>query len=564
MMQWLNATRATYIGNATAVRDYRTQLRGSKAFWLWGAYLVVLIGVCALAYNQFADQGEQSISQLQQQLTTFYHTVIGMLAGIIVLVAPGLTASAITGERQRRSLDLIFSAPVRPRYLLVGKMIAGLRYLVMLLILALPVVSVCVVMGGATWSDVIGSFINLLACGIVMLAIGLLMSSIIPTNIGAILGSYAAIGIYMILTGMMTVTTTLSSMGSMGGGRTLNVIWFGNIFPFTASYTAPTFTKIGDFEMPNWAIALFYSLLVSKVLLAGAGSALSPYGSAETKSLRVHGLIAAAAVMFLIAGPVAGGLAGSVTSRLTGLASGGTSAANLAAFLGYATCATFFVWPHMMCHSRESERKFWNDGLFSFRGAFRGTPSGSLPYMIMMIVAFGAALWAGAVYFAGSASASGLIPPPPTAASPAMSGMGTPAPVAVATPPSLVGSALAEPILTMLVWCIGFVTLWWGIGRYTSAAAGNLKGARLGLISAIVVLIAIPTPIFSVIAASNWNYSGSSSDPIWKLHLMYPLFSSNGMEQQAFYGIACGVIGFVIALLGETKYRQSNPVTQDV
>jgi hypothetical protein len=115
----------------------------------------------------------------------------------------------------------------------------------------------------------------------------------------------------------------------------------------------------------------------------------------------------------------------------------------------------------------------------------------------------------------------------------------------------------------MALWCMGFVTLWWGIARFTSATAGNLKGARLGLVSAMVVLVAIPTPIISVIAASNWRYSGGD-DPIWQLHIMYPLFSRAAQDLQGFYGLACGVVGFILAYLGEKKYRSKNPVTENV
>lgn len=574
MMQWISATRATYIGNATAIRDYRTQLRGTKAFWLWGAYLALLIAICGLAYNQFADQGSQSISRLQEQLTTFYHTIIGMLGGVVILVAPGLTAASITTERQRRSLDLIFSAPVRPRYLLVGKMIAGMRYLLMLLILALPVVSVCVVMGGATWTDVLGSFINLMNAGIVMLAIGLLMSSIVPTNIGAILASYAVIAIYTIFTTGLGAATSIGRIVGMGGSNSYEAPWYGNIVPFAASVSAPTFTKVGDFELPNWVIGLLYSLLVCKVLLAGAGSALSPFGSSETKSLRVHGLLAAFAVMFLIAGPVAGGLAASITTSLVGAGvSGSRGSEAVAAFLGVATVSTFFLWPHLMCHSREGERKFWNDGLLSIKGAFRGTPSGSWVYSMLLIVMFAAGLYAGVSYFANSSFVTSMIASaapsavamPPSPGGPGMAPVPmTPTPSSAFVGPTSIMSDLGVPFLTMLLWCMGFVTLWWGIARYTSATAGNLKGARLGLVSAMVVLVAIPTPIFSVIAASNWNYGGAGTDPIWKLHIMYPMFSQNAQDSQGFYGLGCAVVGFILAFLGEKKYRAKYPVTENV
>jgi hypothetical protein len=584
MMQWIQATRATYIGNATAVRDFRAQLRGNKALWLWGSYLAFLIIICSIAYNQFADQGSQSISNLQRQLTYFYHTIIGLLAGVVVLVTPGLTAAAITTEKQRRSIDLVFSAPVSPRYFLVGKMIAGLRYLIMLLILALPVVSVCVVMGGATWGDVLGSFINLVDTGIIMLAIGLLMSSIIPTTIGAILASYAAITAYLFMCGGLAMTAFPRIFGSgVGTGHSFEAPWYVDIFPFTASLTSPTFTTIGRFEVPNFLIYLVYALLLSKLLLAGAGSALSPYGSAETKSLRIHGLVASAAIAFLLSSPIASGAASAFTSAVAGgpgAAGGSIGIDAIARFLGAVTCATFFLWPHLLCHGRDSERKFMNDGLFSLRAAFRGTPAGSLPYLIMLVGAISVGLYAGVSSAGVSFSATPTpamaqavpgekpIPIAGPGAGPASPGSPAPSPTSAYPPPAAKTPPppSISPFYTMAIWCVGFLTFWWGVGRFTSSRAGNLKAARLGLISVAVLLVAIPTPFFAIISSSHWDYGAGSpgTDPIWHLHILYPLFAENPWNDQALYGMGCAVVGVLLALYSEKAYRSKYPVIKDV
>jgi len=528
VLRWLGATKSTYIGNATAVRDFRTQLRGTKAFWLWGAYLGFLILICGFAYNQFADQGSQSISVLQSRLTEFYHVVMAILSGMIVLVGPGLTASAITMERQRRSLDLVFSAPVRPKYILVGKMIAGMRYLLMLLVLALPVVSVCVVMGGATWGDVLGAFMNLLNAGLIMLAIGLLMSSIVGSNIGAILGAYTIIGMYCAMTGIFAVETFAHTGGPPGSSTgNLAAPWYGNLLPFTASMTAPTFTVVRDIEVPNWVFGSAYSLLVCKVLLAGAGSALSAFDSVETKVMRLHGIIAMGAISFLLGAPI--------VARAAMNASAPGPIISIA--VGVAMTATFFLWPNIMCYGNDVERKFWHDGVFSPRKMLTASPSGALPYLFTLVIVSAAGLLVGIPIFGKGLAFVGR--------------------------PALDISEVAPAIAVGLAWAIGFVTFWWGVARYTSATAGSLRGARLGLISVLVVLLAIPTPVFSVIEATRWD-SGPGPDPIWRGYMLFPLFGSEGAAMQGVYGLICGVLGVILAYISEKKFQNSKAVTKHV
>jgi ABC-type transport system involved in multi-copper enzyme maturation permease subunit len=531
VLRWLGATKSTYFGNATAVRDFRTQLRGTKAFWLWGAYLGFLILICGFAYNQFADQGAQSISVLQSRLTEFYHVVMGILSGMIVLVGPGLTASAITMERQRRSLDLVFSAPVRPKYILVGKMIAGMRYLLMLLVLALPVVSVCVVMGGATWGDVIGAFMNLLNAGLIMLAIGLLMSSLVGSNIGAILGAYTIIGMYCALTAIFTVETFSHTGGPPGfGSGNLAAPWYGNLLPFTASLTAPTFTVIRDVEVPNWVFGSIYSLLVCKVLLAGAGSALSPFNSTETKVMRLHGLIAMAAIIFLLGAPVVARVALEQPNPGT--------AVSIA--VGVAAASTFFLWPNIMCYGNDVERKFWHDGIFKPSRMLTASPAGALPYLMTLVIISALAMLVGVVFFSKIIAGSGG-----------------------SRPGGLTYDEVFKPIGVGFVWALGFVTFWWGVARYTSASAGSLRGARLGLISVLVVLLALPTPVFSVIEATKWSAS-PGTDPIWRGYMLFPLFGSEGAPMQGVYGLVCGVLGVILAYISEKKFQNSKAVTKHV
>lgn len=510
MIDFVRRSVATYIGNAAAVRDFRSQLRGNKPVLIWGLYLGLLVVLCMVAYSEFVSQGSASISQLQGQLNQFYLTVMSMLGAVITLAAPALTASAITVERQRRSLDLVFSSPVTPRYLLVGKLIAGFRYLVMLLVLALPVTAVCVVLGGATWTDVLGAFLVLMGNGILLMAIGLLISSVSATTMSAIVGSYLAALSYVFFGSFFSLALIPRTFG-MGGG-TNEASWTVTISPFTAAMAAPTFTTIKGVEVPNWALGLVFALAMSRLLLAGAGSSLSPFGSPETKTLRVQGWIVAFLLFLLVGlplgtsmGPFVG--AGSPPQGyFVGLA------------LGIGTVAMFFLLPHLVCYSRDADQKYRPDGLFSIRRMLIGTPSGALPYLWTLALAAAGGLAVGVYWGSGR------------------------------WPDWLAWS--------MVLWSIGYVTLWWGLGRLVSSMKLGLRGARAGLMALMVLFIAIPVPIITMLMMST--RSPEAWETMWRFYILYPLTTS-GIEVAWIYAIVSAVCGILFALLGEANLRRTEP-----
>ena len=68
--------------------------------------------------------------------------------GLICLLAPALTADLISGERERQTLDLLLVTPLSRRQIVIGKLVAALGSLLLLIVLALPIQALAVLIGG--------------------------------------------------------------------------------------------------------------------------------------------------------------------------------------------------------------------------------------------------------------------------------------------------------------------------------------------------------------------------------------------------------------------------------
>lgn len=495
-LNWFRENKAVYVGNAATTRDFRSQLRGNKPVLMWTAYLGLLILVMGLAYADIVQRNEGSVASIQRQLSDFYMTVTALLGGLIALVTPSLTATTVVVERQRKSLDLVFSSPVSLKYYLVGKMLSSLRYTWMLLVLALPITAVCVVMGGATWTDVIGAYILLTGASLVFTAIGLLMSILAPTVVSAVLSTYFAIIVYCIV--LSSWGGLLSAAASFMGRSSLEQSWIVGLSPFLPGQAAPTFTTIHGAHVPNWALALLYSVLMCKLIVLGAASAMSPYGSAEMKSLRIHILVYLA--LFGAA------LAASIRTSIPGSGSTWDAVPIIAAWV---TVAAASAMPTVGCYAHDADRRNRPDGWFNIRRVLIGTPSGGLPFALLLPLAFygGAAV---ALWF----TTGGL-------------------------PDAKLGASL--------IWSLAYMCLWWGMSRFLAGFDKSLRVARTWVVAMFIVVLILPLPVIAALNAS-WA-AGSPSDPTaWPLYILYPIAQGKAdVTNLVLYAIGMTAVGFGLA-----------------
>lgn len=526
---WARETIGVYFRNATAVRDYRVQLRGSRAVVLWAVYLTVLIGFGMITYYDAAARQRMSIVDAQASLQTFYERIMYLLATAVIMIAPALTATAIVSERQRKSLDLVFSAPVSPKYYLVGKMISSYRYVWMLLVLSLPVTAACVVLGGASWSEVLTSYALMSLQGLVYTSIALLFSTLAQRPVGAIIWSYIGVAAYVIA---VSIVATMSSVGSwIGMGRqTLEMPFVVTLAPYSPFRIVASYTVLFDYHVPNWLISAMFVLLFTKIMLVGAASVLSPYGSAETKSLRIHGLV----YSFLLSLGISAAMGSSLffsAAMVRGMSGSGAPMADYEMtyarqFVSMLTGLVILL-PFISCYGTDLEKKFWPDGLFRIRRTLMATPAGGLPYLISLGLAVAAGISFYAVWH-----------------------------------PEILGVRS----LGYLYYGLALLFFCWSFGRLTSAMNNGLRYARTLQFTILVLVLWLPPPFLAIADPTGFASSPRAmgitpgdfepariGPSLWDFYILRPLYSTDDKTLLALlFGTVLIVVGLFITRWSES------------
>jgi ABC-type transport system involved in multi-copper enzyme maturation permease subunit len=141
-------------------------------------YACLLAGVLFLAYhNRF---GQAAVADLFRSPTiglperanfaaSFFTNQVILQFVVILLITPLYTAGAVVEERERRTLELLFTTELSNREIVMGKLAARLAKLLLLLFTGLPVLSLLQLLGGVDPSSLIAGFF---ACAMLMMSVG--------------------------------------------------------------------------------------------------------------------------------------------------------------------------------------------------------------------------------------------------------------------------------------------------------------------------------------------------------------------------------------------------------
>lgn len=120
---------------------------------------------------------------------------------LLVLVIPAITAGAISGERERQTLDLLLVTRMSAARIAVGKLVSSMLYSLLLLAFTAPAMALTVAYGGIDFSVALNAMGFLLVCALYVGASSLLASSLTKRTVTAVVLSY----LVMIVVGILSL-----------------------------------------------------------------------------------------------------------------------------------------------------------------------------------------------------------------------------------------------------------------------------------------------------------------------------------------------------------------------
>ncbi|MBA3313719.1 MAG: ABC transporter permease [Planctomycetota bacterium] len=124
-----------------------------------------------------------------------YMTVMLIQFGGVYLFLPAFTAAAITAEKERNTLGLLFLTKLSPTKIVIEKYLGRVFPMLSLALLSLPLLGVAYTLGGLDAPLLVEGFVRLVATILMIGAIGIACSAWCRTTAGAFLLTYAILAL---------------------------------------------------------------------------------------------------------------------------------------------------------------------------------------------------------------------------------------------------------------------------------------------------------------------------------------------------------------------------------
>lgn len=176
--------------NPVLQRELLVNLRTNRAIFLLAAYQILLAIIVVAAWP--SDE-RLDLSTSPPSATNLVNLFFLGQYVIASLMAPSFAAGAIAGEKERKTYEMLLASPLRPGAIITGKMIASLTHIGMLIIGSLPIIVLCLPLGGFSLYEVLAAYAGLIISVILFGAIAVFSSSYFPNTSNALVVSYVAI-----------------------------------------------------------------------------------------------------------------------------------------------------------------------------------------------------------------------------------------------------------------------------------------------------------------------------------------------------------------------------------
>lgn len=234
-----------------------------------------------------------------------YSTVAYIEFAMFMLLIPAVTAGSISGEKERKTLDLLLTSRMSTLSIVLGKLRASLNLVRILAISSLPVLSLVFIFGGIRIRDLLLAICALLITGFFVGSVGILCSTVSRKTTTATVLAYGSMivlifGTYGILAFLQYLNVNNIGEFTNGIGKGIYLLllnpavtYISLIYSqvsngdFISTVTTVYAPLESGFVMENWIlVSLLIQCVVSVLFLLLSAWLLNPLHAVAFRRLR--------------------------------------------------------------------------------------------------------------------------------------------------------------------------------------------------------------------------------------------------------------------------------------
>lgn len=187
--------------NPIVKKDLKVAVRSMRLSWGLFGYEAVLAVTFLLAVQIIQSQNGVFVPvtrNLYSYLVYLFPVIAVVQVCIVGVYMPVITASSISGEKERQTFDIMLTTCMSPFSIVFGKVMSAVLRILFFVAASLPIMALSFVVGGLSWRNLFYFLAALILFSVFAGSVGILSSALCRKSVSAVL---LAFGIYLVIFG---------------------------------------------------------------------------------------------------------------------------------------------------------------------------------------------------------------------------------------------------------------------------------------------------------------------------------------------------------------------------
>lgn len=205
--------------NPIIKKDVKVTSRSMKMAWALLAYEGILAFIFIIALSIISYESRYSYQNSYSELIALFPWLAITQVGIVTLAIPIMTASSISGEKERQTFDIMMTTCLTPIEIVFGKVFSAVTEVMLFVVASIPIMALAFVLGGLSWWTLFLFLIVIFIFATLAGSIGVLCSSFSRKSIVSIILAFVAYFLVEFLTTLPLIWEAAIKITSSSGGE---------------------------------------------------------------------------------------------------------------------------------------------------------------------------------------------------------------------------------------------------------------------------------------------------------------------------------------------------------
>ncbi|TMD15714.1 MAG: ABC transporter permease [Chloroflexi bacterium] len=180
-----------WLWNPIVAKEYRSRMRTMRSPVALTAYILAIGGLGWAVFSTMAADASLGGGAGNYGRNLFVVLILFQMI-LLTFITPALTSTAISGERERQTIDLLFCTRVPPFAIMWGKLLASMSFVILLLVVSIPIFSLVFLFGGIEADQLATAFLVTAVSALALGSVGICCSTLVRRTTMATMTAYGA------------------------------------------------------------------------------------------------------------------------------------------------------------------------------------------------------------------------------------------------------------------------------------------------------------------------------------------------------------------------------------